>query len=84
MRVVNPSPAFTVDCKRFTMRGTRIESACPKCGEARTFYLGRDDYLGYPRANDPFDHVLYCGECSHEWSVRLLLTVALSVVGEGG
>lgn len=33
----------------------------------------------HPRANAPFDYLLWCSHCNHEWSVRVILRLSLEL-----
>lgn len=72
------STPFHIDVKRLPWPGS-FEAACPKCGEKRVVN-GEDRYLSYPTANEPFDFIVYCRECSTEWPVKVVLHFSLEVL----
>lgn len=80
--VKNEESHFEVDVKRFYLPAT-ITAKCPHCGKEVEHDLS-DDYLSYPTANEPFDHLMYCdgpkGEDDHEFRVRVKLTIRLEEV----
>ena len=65
-----------LDVKRFYMPGIVLKSKCPKCGASCEIDLSQE-YLSYPTVNKPFDHLIYCDECDHEWEERLILKIKL-------
>lgn len=76
MNIVATEPAgFEIDVKRLYLP-FRIEDECPACKKAKVFDLN-DQYFMRNQANQDFTHPMYCGDCDHEWSVRLHLEVSL-------
>lgn len=80
--LTQPGP-FKIDDKRFRLPGCTISGDCPKCKKQFERDLG-DHYLTYPEANEPFDLVLWCSECDHEWVVTMRLNITMEFVTEKG
>jgi hypothetical protein len=74
-----PNVACDLEVKRFYIPGVVLSGKCPNC-KAKWWEDFGDSYLSYPTANKPFDHGCCCPECDHEWTVRLRIDLAVSVV----
>lgn len=80
-RVKSPVKSFEIGEKRLYLPGCKIEATCPFCGEVITKDLSRN-YLSYPTANKPFTETMYHESPEgrdHEFSIRLVLGVSLSI-----
>jgi len=70
-----------IDLKRLYIPGTILSDTCPKCKIENNVDLA-DQYLSYPKANEPYDYGFYCSECSHEWNRKILVTLKAELLPE--
>lgn len=69
---------FSTDEKRFYTPHV-VKTKCPACGVDHEHDCS-SWYFSYPTLNEPFDMGMACGECDHNWSVRVRLDLTLTVL----
>lgn len=67
-------PIGEIEVKRFYIEGLKMYYTCPSKNHMW------NDYLSYPDMNIPMDLHLYCNECDHEWTEKIILKVSIEVV----
>lgn len=75
-RIAWCKPGEELGIKRFYLPGVTITDECTKCGAEYKTDLG-DHYLSYPIIGKN-TFTAYC-ECGHEWDIKVILGVALSL-----
>jgi predicted RNA-binding Zn-ribbon protein involved in translation (DUF1610 family) len=68
-----------LDVKRFYIPGVIIQDNCPNCGVETRYDMGGLHYLSHPIANKPMQFTMYCNECDHEWSIKIILRIGLEI-----
>jgi hypothetical protein len=81
MKLVGTVEGENIDVKRFYLPGISIKGVCPKCQAPWEHSFG-ENYLSYPTVGAVMRVGGYCQECDHEWSMGVVLSMSLSLVGE--
>lgn len=84
MKIQNLNDKFQIEDKRFRSPFI-VKSNCSKCGDVVVKDM-RNDYIGYPIANDEFDIYFYhecADEGDHEWTEKVILRVRLEAAPSG-
>ena len=77
MKIIGKMKSEEVDVKRFYLPGVKLTGACPKCAKKCVSDF-ENEYLSYPTAEKAFDFDCCC-KCGHEWKVKLVLRIALTL-----
>ena len=57
----------------------RLESSCPKCGQASVVDLSRGDHLSYPTTGKSTEVFFYCQNetCETEWQHHVIVEITI-------
>lgn len=79
VRVTFQKKVLGIGMTRLPIPGVRIQTQCPNCKKDYDVDLGEYP-TSFPNVNAPFDFEAYCHNCSHEFTVPILieLTVRLA------
>ena len=72
-----------LDVKRFYLKGLVLKDKCPKCkSKVENDFGDETGYLSYPTPGSPEPVFLWCEDCDHEWTVKVVLDINLKLHGE--
>lgn len=75
-KISRPPNHNTIDIKRMYLP-YELEDVCPN-GHVTSRNLNVDDYLSYPKLDDPFPVYFYCQLCEEEWYRNVVLNISLT------
>jgi hypothetical protein len=73
--------SFELEIKRLYVPGVVLSGTCPKCEKVNNVDLG-NQYLSYPKVDEPHDYGFYCEGCGHEWNRKIMVTLKVELLPE--